>query len=59
MWPKIIVRVFPHMPRTQRTRKEASKHMNTVRKLRNAALHHHSIWHWHDLVPCNTLHFVC
>ena len=49
MWHKIIANVFPHMPRTIRTRKTASKHMNTVRKLRNAALHHHSIWHWQDL----------
>ena len=23
--------------------------MNGVRRLRNAALHHHSIWHWGDL----------
>jgi hypothetical protein len=23
--------------------------MNRVRKMRNAALHHHSIWHWKDL----------
>jgi|GEM_PF-4749528 len=23
--------------------------MNGVRRLRNEALHHHSIWHWQDL----------
>jgi hypothetical protein len=49
MWHKIIVGVFPHMPRNVRTRREASKLMHTVRRLRNAALHHHSIWHWRDL----------
>jgi len=49
MWHRIIKGVFPNMPKTDRTRKEASKAMNTVRKLRNAALHHHSIWHWSDL----------
>jgi hypothetical protein len=49
MWHKIITGVFPNMPRTMRTRKDASKLMNAVRKLRNAALHHHSIWHWKDL----------
>ena len=49
MWHKIIAAVFPHMPRTIRTRREASKLMHTVRRLRNAALHHHSIWHWSDL----------
>jgi len=37
------------MPKTIRTRKEASKMMNAVRHLRNSALHHHSIWHWGDL----------
>jgi len=37
------------MPRKIRTRGEASKLMNVVRRLRNAALHHHSIWHWADL----------
>jgi hypothetical protein len=49
MWHKIISGVFPNMPRTIRTRAEASARMSTVRKLRNAALHHHSIWHWGDL----------
>ncbi len=49
MWPRIIANVFPNMPRTIRTRGEVSKRMNKVRKLRNAALHHHSIWHWSDL----------
>jgi hypothetical protein len=49
LWHKIIAGVFPHMPNTNRTRGEASKMMNAVRHLRNAALHHHSIWHWRDL----------
>ena len=49
LWHKIIGDVFPHMPRTIRTRGEASRRMNAVRKLRNAAFHHHSIWHWKDL----------
>jgi hypothetical protein len=49
MWPKLIAKVFPNMPRTIRTRLEVSRRMNKVRKLRNAALHHHSIWHWRDL----------
>ena len=49
LWHKIIAGVFPHMPKTIRTRREASKLMNAVRRLRNASLHHHSIWHWHDL----------
>lgn len=49
LWHKIIVGVFPHMPKQTRTRGDAAKLMNTVRRLRNAALHHHSIWHWRDL----------
>jgi hypothetical protein len=49
LWPKIIADVFPNMPKTMRTRSDASICMNEVRKLRNAALHHHSIWHWRDL----------
>ena len=49
LWPKIIGEVFPNMPKTSRTRGDASILMNEVRKLRNAALHHHSIWHWNDL----------
>ncbi len=49
IWHKIIKGVFPNMPRTIRTRAEASVRMNAVRRLRNAALHHHSIWHWREL----------
>jgi hypothetical protein len=49
LWHRIIAGVFPHMPKTMRTRGDASTLMNGVRKLRNAALHHHSIWHWSDL----------
>jgi Abi-like protein len=49
MWRKIIDKVFPNMPNQIRTRHEASTLMNNVRRLRNAALHHHSIWHWNDL----------
>jgi len=50
MWHKIAKDVFPNMPNSLRTRKDASRLMNVVRKLRNAALHHHSIWHWGDLM---------
>lgn len=49
LWHKIIRDVFPNMPKASRTRGDASVLMNGVRRLRNAALHHHSIWHWRDL----------
>lgn len=49
LWPKIIAEVFPNMPKSMRTRGDASVLMNSIRRLRNEALHHHSIWHWKDL----------
>ena len=49
LWHRIIKDVFPNMPRNIRTTGDASVVMNQVRRLRNAALHHHSIWHWSDL----------
>ncbi len=49
MWSRIISGVFPHMPQRIRTRQEAAERMSAVRKLRNAALHHHSIWDWCNL----------
>jgi hypothetical protein len=50
MWPKIIKSAFPSMPNHIRTRGEISARINGVRKLRNAAFHHHSIWHWNNLI---------
>lgn len=49
LWHKIIKRVFPAMPNGIRTRNEISRRVNSVRRLRNAVSHHHSIWHWRDL----------
>lgn len=49
VWHRIISGVFPHMPKAIRKREEISPPINRIRKLRNAALHHHSIWHWGDL----------
>ncbi len=49
LWHKIIKAVFPAMPKAIRTRSELSRRINSVRHLRNAVSHHHSIWHWRDL----------
>ncbi|MGB8353854.1 MAG: hypothetical protein WCD79_08220, partial [Chthoniobacteraceae bacterium] len=49
MWHKIIKSVFPAMPNAIRNRPEISKRLNSVRQLRNAISHHHSVWHWADL----------
>ena len=49
MWHKLLPTVFPRIPLRIRTRGDVSVLMNKVRRLRNAAMHHHSIWHWQDL----------
>lgn len=49
LWHRIIKAVFPAMPKVIRTRSELSRRINSVRRLRNAVSHHHSIWHWRDL----------
>jgi hypothetical protein len=49
LWHKIIKRVVPAMPNAIRSRGEISRRINSVRRLRNAVSHHHSIWHWRDL----------
>jgi hypothetical protein len=49
LWHQAIRLVVPGMPNHIRTRREVSKRMNEVRRLRNAVSHHHSIWHWADL----------
>ncbi|PZR72264.1 MAG: hypothetical protein DLM73_13665 [Chthoniobacterales bacterium] len=49
LWHRIIKAVFPAMPKTIRTRGELSGRINSVRHLRNAVSHHHSIWHWRNL----------
>jgi len=49
MWHKLLPGVFPHIPTRIRTRGDISALMNKIRRLRNAAMHHHSIWHWKDL----------
>ena len=49
IWHKLLPTVFPRIPLRIRTRGDVSVLMNKVRRLRNAAMHHHSIWHWQDL----------
>ena len=56
LWPHLLQRVFPSMPRASRTRHEASKRVNRIRELRNRVSHHERITHWaldqfhHDLI---------
>lgn len=49
IWHKIIKQVFPLATNAERNRVDIADRMNRVRFLRNAASHHHSIWHWKDL----------
>jgi len=49
LWPKIIAGVFPNIPRRIRTRQDISSMMHPIRRLRNLAFHHHSIWDRDDL----------
>ena len=46
LWPALLKRAFPAMPRRIRTRRFLSKRLNQVRKLRNRVFHHESILNW-------------
>jgi hypothetical protein len=49
LWRNVIRDMFPYLKNSDRTRQHVSKYLNRVRRLRNAASHHHSVWHWPDL----------
>jgi hypothetical protein len=50
VWPKFIKQAFPNAMSYNRTRTEIAARANKLRVLRNSIFHHHSIWHWADLV---------
>lgn len=60
IWPKIIVGVFPNIPKRIRTRQAISSMMHPIRRLRNLTFHHHAIWDRDDLASThqNTLNLV-
>ena len=49
LWPRLLPDVFPQAPRRQRARKEISKRVDRIRRLRNRVFHHEPIWHLQDL----------
>jgi hypothetical protein len=49
LWPALLKRAFPTIPRRQRTRHELSRRFTEIRRLRNRVFHHEPIWHWRDL----------
>ncbi len=49
LWPHLLKGTFPAALHYLRNRKEISKRLNKIRRLRNRIFHHGSIWHWRDL----------
>lgn len=49
LWPKLLEAVFPHCPRSQRTRQNVYVRLEKIRRLRNRVFHHEPIWHLPDL----------
>lgn len=49
LWPKLLSRVLPFMPRGKRTRRNISRQLNEIRKLRNRIFHYEPIWYWGNL----------
>ncbi len=49
LWPKLLEPVFPHCPRSQRTRQNAYTRLDSIRRLRNRVFHHEQVWHLADL----------
>lgn len=49
LWPRLIKKTFPYMPKRIRTRKFLSKRFYKIRRLRNRIFHHEPIWYWQDL----------
>jgi hypothetical protein len=44
IWPYCIKETFPYMPKRDRTRKNAEKKIEGIRKFRNRIFHHEPIW---------------
>lgn len=49
LWRYIIKLVFPGLKKRIRTRKQASRRFEIIRKLRNRVFHYEPIWHFQDL----------
>ena len=49
LWPKLMKKVFPYLPKYLRTRRNVSSRFTDIRRLRNRVFHHERILHWKDL----------
>ena len=55
LWPCLLPEVFPHAPRRQRSRREISKRLDRIRRLRNRVFHHEPVWRLPDLAERHRL----
>lgn len=46
---RLISTVFPHLPRTLRTRKKISQRVERIRRMRNRVFHYEPVWNKEDL----------
>lgn len=49
LWPELLEPIFPHCPRSQRTRRHVYARLEMIRRLRNRVFHHEPVWHLRDL----------
>lgn len=49
LWPSLLPKVFPSMPKSMRSREVASARLDAIREFRNRIAHHEPIWD-HDLL---------
>jgi len=54
LWPEFLESVFPLIPSEQRTRKNISQRLDSIRKIRNRVFHYEPIYFLPDL---ENLHF--
>ena len=47
--PRLLRPVFPHIARSQRTRRLIARRLNDIRHFRNRIFHHETIWHSRNL----------
>ena len=55
LWPQLLPDVFPRAPRRRRARRDISKRVDRIRRLRNRVFHHEPVWHLTDLTEQHSL----
>ena len=49
LWTQLLRPVFPHIPRSERSRNRLSRRLHTIRRIRNRVFHHEPVWNRSDL----------